>query len=87
MEKAAKDMLLGRFSDSYHVRRISYGGQKLEGFVWEKGVLPFLHPPMIFHTNPYIFPSFQTAVKFFPCTLQVQNLPSLLIYPHIFYLQ
>ena len=87
MKIAAKYMLLRRCSDSYRLRRISYGGQKLEVFVWEEGALPSSHAPVIFHTNRYIFPSFQTAVKFFLCKLQVRNLPSLLIYPHIFYLQ
>ena len=72
-------MLPCRYSDSYRLSRSSYGRQKLERFIWEEDALPSSHASVIFHTNPYIFPSFQPTVKFFPCTLQFRKFPSLLI--------
>lgn len=37
-----------------------------EGFVWEEDALPSSHAPVVFHTNPCNFASFQAAIKSLP---------------------
>ena len=38
----------------------------VEGFVWEEDALPSSHPPVVFHTNPCNFASFQSTTKSLP---------------------
>ena len=63
MERTVTDKLTCKFSGLYPKREIFYGRLKLEGFVWEEDALPSSHAPVVFHTNPCNFASFQAAIK------------------------
>ena len=56
-------MLPCRFSDVYHLRRISQEGRTLEGFVWEEGVFPSSHAPVNIDTKSFHFSKFSNRYK------------------------
>ena len=53
------------FSAVYLKRCDHSDHQKLEGFVWEKQLLPPSHAWVVFHTNPCKLWKFQTGIKYF----------------------
>lgn len=66
MERTVKNKLTCKFSGLHAKRGIFYGRLKLEGFVWEEDTLPSSHAPVVLHTNPCNFVSFQAAIKSLP---------------------
>ena len=70
MERTVTNKLTCKFLGLYPNRGIFYGRLKLEGFVWEEDALPSSHAPVVFHTNPCNFASFQAAIKSLPFGLR-----------------
>ena len=48
--------------------------------------MPSSHAPVVFHTNPCNFTSFQAAIKSFPFGVRAQKFPLFLIFYSSFYL-
>ena len=60
MERTVSNKLTWKFAGLYLLRGNFYGRYKLEV------ALPSSHAPVVFHTNPCNFASFQAAIKSLP---------------------